>query len=339
MKIRLTVSVAALALALGCSAPKQKLFIYNWSDYMPESVLDRFEAQHNCDIVYDLFASNEEMYAKLKAGATGYDICFPSGDYVSIMARNDMLLPIDKARVPNLKHVDPLVVSKIRFDPGLTHSVPYVMGGSGIAVNKKYVKEYDQSWEIFAREDLKGRMTMLDDMREVMGAALRTLGFSVNSTDTAQLRQAREKVATWQKNLLRYDSDAFGKAFAAGEVYVVQCYAENVFLALEPGQEEDVDFFIPREGGSAYIDNMVILKNSRNPDLAHTFVNYIHDPKVYAEIADSLALPSSNTAASDIRTVKPNYQIAQLKDSELKEDLGEHVELYDKIWQELRVGK
>jgi len=176
-------------------------------------------------------------------------------------------------------------------------------------------------------------------MREVMGAALRTFGYSVNTVDTMQLRQAKEKVALWQKNLLRYDADSFGKAFAQGEIYVVQCYAENVFIALEEGQEADVDFFIPVEGGSAYIDNMVIMKGAKNPGLAHAFVNYVHDPKIYAEIADSLALPSSNIAANAIRTVKPNYEIAALKDSELKEDLGENVELYDGIWQELRVGK
>jgi len=335
----LALGAAALALVCGCARSPQKLYVYNWSYYIPTPVLEKFEQRFKVKLVYDLYSSNEEMYAKLKAGGSGYDICFPSGDFVSIMIKEGMLLPIDKARVPNFKYIDEMVVGKSAFDPGCRYSVPYVMGGSGVAVNKKFVKQYDRSWDIFARTDLKGRMTMLDDMREVLGAALRTLGYSVNSTDTAQLRQARDKVAQWQKNLLRYDAESFGKAFAAGEVWVVQCYAENVFTELEPAQKADVEFFIPKEGGSAYIDNMVILKDARNAGLAHTFINYIHEPAVYAEIADSLALPSSNVEATKVRTGKGNYELAALAGSELKDDLGENVGLYDRIWQELRIGK
>lgn len=334
-------AIAAVALAvLGCNAPqKQKLFVYNWSDYMPQAVIDKFAAQNNCEVVYDLFASNEEMYAKLKAGGTGYDICFPSGDYASIMIREGMVAPIDQSKIPNMQYIDPLVKQKAIYDTACGFSVPYVMGGSGIAVNKKYVKDYQQSWKIFERADLKGRMTMLDDMREVMGGALRTLGYSVNTLDTAQLRQAKDMVAGWQQNLLRYDSDAFGKAFAAGEVYVVQGYAENVFVALEEEQKADVDFFIPQEGGSAYIDNMMILKDSKNVELAHKFINFVHDPKIYAEIADSLGLPLANIEAAKYRAKKANYELSQLSGAELKADLGTNVQLYDKLWQELRIGK
>lgn len=122
-------------------------------------------------------------------------------------------------------------------------------------------------------------------------------------------------------------------------MHVVQCYAENVFVAIEESQIADVDFFIPQEGGSAYIDNMMILKGSKNIELAHQFINFIHEPKIYAEIADSLGLPLSNLGAAAVRTKKPNYELAQLKDSELKEDLGDNVSLYDKLWQELRIGK
>jgi spermidine/putrescine transport system substrate-binding protein len=213
-----------------------------------------------------------------------------------------------------------------------------MMGAAGITVNTKYVKDYEKSWRIFEREDLKGRMTMLDDMREVIGAALQTLGYSVNTSDTVQLREAAELVKKWKKNLLKFDAEAFGKGFAAGEFRVVQGYAENVFLELDSASRADAVFFIPKEGSAMYMDNIVILKGTRNRDLAYSFINYIHEPEVYARITDFLMLPSINTAARRYRTVKPNYDIDNLINSEFKEDLGPNLDLYNKMWQEIRVG-
>jgi spermidine/putrescine transport system substrate-binding protein len=334
-------AVSVTALLGGCAKQEagKKLFVYNWTYYIPDQVLKDFEAKFGVKLVYDVYASNEEMFAKLKAGGTGYDLVFPSGDYVSIMIKEGMVDSIDKSKVPNFAHLDTSALNKIRFDAGCTHSVPYMMGCAGVCVNKKLVKEYDRSWSIFARPDLKGRMTMLDDMREVMGAALKTLGCSVNTTNPEELAKAKQIVLTWRDNITKFDAESFGKGFAAGEFWAVQGYAENIFLELDSTMKPDADFFIPKEGGSMYMDNICILKGAKNKDLAYAFINYMHEPEVYAKIVDFLMLPSINVEARAFRKVKPNYELSDLATCEFKEDLGPALELYNKIWQEIRVGK
>jgi spermidine/putrescine transport system substrate-binding protein len=214
-----------------------------------------------------------------------------------------------------------------------------MMGAAGVAVNKKFVREFDKSWSIFNRADLKGRMTMLDDMREVLGAALKSLGYSVNTKNLEELQKAKELVKQWKEKIVKFDAESFGKGFAAGEFLVVQGYQENIFLELDEAGKKDVEFFIPKEGSAMYMDNMVLLKDAKNKDLAYTFMNYIHEPKVYAQIVDFLMLPSINVPARALRTKKPNYEIADLERSEFKEDLGEALKDYNKIWQEIIVGE
>jgi spermidine/putrescine transport system substrate-binding protein len=340
------ITVSALFLFNGCkgnnnssSAVKQKLYIYNWTYYIPDNVIKEFEKRFNVSIVYDMYASNEEMFAKLKAGGTGYDLVFPSGDYVSIMKREGMIDSINKSKVPNFSNLDSSILQKITFDPGCSHSVPYMLGAAGVSVNKKFVSSYEKSWHLFDRSDLKGRMTLLDDMREVLGAALKTLGYSVNTSNTEELQKAKQVVLKWRENIVKFDAEAFAKGFAAGEFWVVHGYAENVFLELDSTMRKDVDFFIPKEGSAMYMDNMVILKDAKNKELAYKFINFIHEPQVYAKIVDFLMLPSINIPSRPLRTVKPNYDIADLSNSEFKEDLGDKLELYNKIWQEIRIGK
>jgi spermidine/putrescine transport system substrate-binding protein len=255
------------------------------------------------------------------------------------MIKENMLEPMDLSKVPNFKYIDTVVLRRIAFDKGNKFSVPYMMGGSGIAVNKTHVTKYDRSWNIFSRSDLKNRMTMLDDMREVLGGALRTLGYSVNSTNPEELEKAKQVVLGWKANLCKFDAEAFAKGFAAGEFWVVQGYAENVMREYDSTKYSEIEFFIPKEGGSAYIDNIVILKDAKHKDLAYAFINFIHDPHVYARIIDYLRYPCINTAARQFVTKKSNYELSELANSELKEDLGPGLELYNKVWQEIRVGR
>ncbi|MCL2183884.1 MAG: extracellular solute-binding protein [Chitinispirillia bacterium] len=341
-------SIAALVLAVsltlaavsGCGPQKPKLYVYNWIQYIPDDVIMEFEKRFDVKVIYDMFSTNEEMYTKLRVGGGRYDIVVPSGDHVSIMISQGMLQPVNKDLVPNLKHLDPVLTSRVEYDPGMKYSVPYAAGMSGISVNTEHVTgDIDNSWRIFETPEFKGRMTLLDDMREVLGAALRTLGYSVNSKSQAELDQAKELVLKWKEGIVKFDSEAFGKSFAAGEFWVVQGYAENVFLELDDGAKEHAKFFIPKEGGPMYMDNMVILKDARNVELAYKFMNFIHEPEVYAKIMDYLGTPSMNMAAREHMEVTPYYQIEDMANSEFKEDLGEHLEMYNKIWQEIRVGK
>lgn len=323
------------------NAPR-KLFVYNWSYYIAPDVLADFEKKFNCKVVYDIFDSNEQMFTKFKSGATGYDITFPSGDFVSIMAKEGMLEKLDKTQIPNAANIDPAVIAKIKFDQANLYSIPYMMGGTGIAVNKAAlakagITHYPRDNSIFELAPLKGKITLLDDMREVMGHALKSLGYSVNSTRPEELEKAKQLVLKWKKNILKFDSESFAKLFAQGEVWVVQGYAENVMKELDATAKQNVDFFIPPYGGPMYMDSMVILKDSKNKDLAYKFLNFIHEPVEYAKLIDYLGYPSIDPKANPFIKTNPNYELSQLKNCELKEDLGQNIDVYNKIWQDIRI--
>ncbi|MFA6689002.1 MAG: extracellular solute-binding protein [Sphaerochaetaceae bacterium] len=342
------------ALLIGCSkggdvdtsatqksqkASDRKLYIYNWSYYTPDEVIAQFEKEYDCDVVLDYFASNEEMFAKLMAGGgQGYDIIFPSGDYVSIMKTLGMLEPIDLEKITNASNISDLVLSKATYDPDMKYSVPYFMGAAGIAVNKSMVKDYSHDWNIFGDTRLAGRMCMMDDMREVMGDALAYLGYSVNTVDPQQLEEARRLINDrWKPNLVKFDAEGFAKSFASGEFWVVQGYAEAVFEELSEDKWSNVDFFLPQDGGPMYIDSMCIPKGAKHIDLAHEFINFIHRPEIYAQFLDRFHFPASvNPAAEQFTTTKPFYTVEMLTNYELKEDLGPNLETYNKIWETIR---
>jgi spermidine/putrescine transport system substrate-binding protein len=346
---KIPVLVAALGMTLlivlvftvfgGC-AKKPKLYLYNWTYYTPDSVLRQFEEEYKCEIVYDTYASNEELYAKLLSGGTGYDLVVPSGDYVSIMIKQNMLEKIDKSKLSNLGNIDPLVLQKAIYDPGMEYSVPYYFGAAGIAVNTVRVPQYEKSWSIFSRTDLQGKMTMLDDMREVLGDALVHLGYSVNTTNPWEIAAARDLVNnSWKPNLVKFDAEAFGKGFADEDFWVVQGYAEVVYEEISEAQKATTVFFIPPEGGPAYIDSMCLLKGAKNVDLAYKFIDFIHRPEIYAEFTDHFGFPATaNIPARALKKVTPYYQAEELTNVELKDDVGENLALYDEAWLTIRVG-
>jgi spermidine/putrescine transport system substrate-binding protein len=323
------------------SGPKT-LYIFNWTYYTPDTVIQKFEKEYGCKVVYDSFDSNETMFAKLKAGGSNYDIVFPSADYVSIMVKEGMLAPIDKSKLRNWKNIDPAVVARAKdYDPDCKYSVPYYMGAAGVAVNKTKVKGYEKSWSIFARKDLKDKMTMLDDMREVLGDALAYLGKSVNTVKDEELKAAERLVNDeWKPNLLKFDAEAFAKLFANGETWVAQGYAESIFQEYDASKRGDVDFFIPKEGGPLYIDSMVILKGSKSADLAMKFIDFIHRPEIYAEFCDAFGFPATaNVPARALKKGDMWYKAEELASCELKLDVGEDLTKYDAAWQAIKVGK
>ncbi|MCL2762119.1 MAG: extracellular solute-binding protein [Treponema sp.] len=334
--------VLAAAMVIGCSR-KEQLFIYNWTYYTPDTVIEKFEKEYNVKVVYDEFASNEDMFAKLKAGGSGYDIVFPTGDYVSIMIRQNMLEKIDHSLLSNMGNIDPAIVQKAAYDPEMEYSVPYYYGAAGVIVNTAKVPEFEQSWSIFAREDLRNRMTMLDDMREVMGDALAYLGYSVNTINPVEITAARDLINhSWKPNLVKFDAEAFGKGYANGDFWVVQGYAEVVFEEIvdNPQLMKDTFYFVPKEGGPAYLDSMCILKGARNIALAHKFIDFIHRPEIYAEFADTFGFPATvNIPARDLKTGDSWYTEEDLINTELKDDLGPALDLYNDAWfNSIRIG-
>jgi spermidine/putrescine transport system substrate-binding protein len=327
---------AALLLLIISSCGGSRLRIYNWTYYTPDSVIEKFEKENHVKVIYDQFASNEELYAKLKTGGGNYDIIFPSGDFVSIMIRQDMLEEIDQSKISNLKNIDPSVLKKAVYDPNMDYAVPYYYGAAGIIVNTAKVPHFERSWSIFSRPDLRNRMTMLDDMREVLGGALAYMGYSVNTQDPVLIAAARDLINnSWKPNLVKFDAEAFGKGYANGDFWVVHGYAENVFEEINGNSQllKDTVFFIPDEGGPSYIDNMCILRGSKNVDLAHKFINFIHRPEIYAEFVDTFSFPATvNVPARQYKTGASLYTVEELVYTELPTDLGPALDLYTEAW-------
>jgi len=340
------IMTAFIFVLISCDS-REKLYIYNWTYYTPDSIIEKFENEFNVRIIYDEFASNEEMFAKLTAvrkGKGGYDVVFPSKDYVPIMIHEGMLERIDKTKIKNLENIDPALLARMTYDQNMDYSVPYFYGAAGIAVNTGKVTRFERNWSIFSREDLAQRMTMLDDFREVFGAAFSSLGYSVNTTNGREITQARDYIIlNWKPNLLRFDSETIGKGYANGDFWVVHTFPEMVYEEItdNPQLLADTVFFIPA-GSPSYIDNMVILKNARNVERAHEFINFIHRPEIYAEFVDAFGLPATvNVPARRIsRTSVPMYLEEELDLTELVDYLGEYRELYTDAWfNSIRAGE
>jgi spermidine/putrescine transport system substrate-binding protein len=329
-----------LSILTGCSR-SERIYLFNWTYYTPKSVLEKFTAEYGIEVVEDYFDSNETMYNKIKAGGAEFDIVFPSCDYTKIMIDQGMLREIDRSRLSNLGNIDPQVLLHADYDSQMRYSVPYFWGAAGLAVNKAKVGEFERSWSLLGRADLKGRVTMLDDPREVFGDALKFLGFSVNTQSADELNQARDLVLNqWRQNIHRFDAESFAKNYATEAFWVVQGYAEGIFeeISGKEALERDTVFFIPDEGGPAYIDSMCILKNAQNVEAAHKFIDFIHRPEIYAEFCDTFRFPATvNAAARPLLKKTPMYQVEDLANTELKKDVGAALELYSKAWDEVKI--
>ena len=337
----IAISLLGSTMLTSCKEDKDDgvLYLYNWTYYTPDSVLAKFEEEYHCTVKVDTFDSNEVMYAKLKAGAKGYDITFPSQDYTSIMINQKMIQKIDHAKFENEKYINPACKPLMTFDPNMDYQVPYYLGMAGVAVNKQKVTNYEKSWNIFARTDLKGHMSMMDDMREIIGDALAYQGLSVNTVDDAKLQAAADLINNqWKPNLVKFDAEGFGKSFASGDFWVCQGYAEVVYGEVpEDKQEAMIDFFIPKEGGPQYLDSMVILKGAKHYDRAMQFINFIHRPEIYAMFLDEFRFPGFvNLEADKLRTTVPMYKAEDMNKGELKLDVGEDLEKFNEKWETIR---
>ncbi len=332
--------LAAIALVSCAKKDGRTLYLYNWTYYTPDSVIAQFEQEFGCTVKVDSYASNEEMYAKLRAGAKGYDIVVPSQDYTSIMIKQGMLRELDQTKLTNRALINPAVLEKATYDPDMRYAVPYYFGAAGVAVNKtKAAAPYSRDWNIFADPQFKGHATMMDDMREVLGDALAYLGSSVNTLDDDALNAAARLVSDrWKPTLVKFDAEGFGKSFASGDFWLCQGYAEVIYSEVPQEKwDEMIDFFIPQEGGPSYLDSMCILKDAPHYELANEFINFIHRPQIYAQFLDAFNFPCFvNTEAAQYMTAVPMYDASELTNCELKEDLGDGLDKYNARWQEIR---
>ena len=333
----------ALLLAAGltsCGAPASKdLTVFNWQDYIPEDVLKDFKTQTGINLVYDTYGSNEDMYAKLLGGAT-YDVVFPSTDWVPRMIQKAMLLKLDTTKVPELANLDPSMAAKNTWDPKNDYSVPYNLGASAIVYWKDKVKVEDPSWNLFTKKAYAGRIMVMDDPREIIGAGLKANGFSVNSTSADEINKAKATIQIWKKGIVKFDNDLIKSAFAKKEIWIAMNYPENQAAELDPADLPNMGMFFPKEGGMLYIDTISVMKGAKNIDNAYAFINFILKPENLAKIYDAYGYPGTLYPKTNaFRKVAPRYTAADLANREVRGDVGEQGQLYESAYEEIKSSK
>lgn len=345
--------LVSLALLLaGCGAPRRQLHIFTWAEYIDPDLVARFESENDCRVVIDIFDSNESMFAKIQAGSTGYDVLFPSSYMVEQLGREGIAEKLDKSRLPNLANIDPAYLD-CAIDANMTYGVPYMVTYTGIAYRDDILagdKAPEASWSVFERADLKGRITLLGDMRETLGAALRYRGYSINSTNEAELAEARDVAIGWKANIAKFENEQYKMGIAGGEFSLVHGYSGDigqVQLDDAGNLAEDcnhVRFVLPKEGFSLSCDEMVIPVTAPEKDLAYAFINFLHDGEVAAQniqyttywcpnSAARKALASSAPEVLENRTIFPDPE--DLKRGEVIGFLGENVALYTRMWDQV----
>lgn len=308
--------------------------VYNWAAYLPDDVKADFTKETGIKLNYEEYDSNETMLAKVTAGGT-YDVVFPSQDFVPIMIQKGYLSNLDLTKIPNLANVDKNIIDFTQtFDPGNKFSVPYNIGATAIVYWKDKVVNPEESFALFGNPKYKGKIVLLNDMREVYGAALHNLGFSANTTNEGEISKATDLVIKWKSNILKFETDQIPTLFKNKDVWAAFVYPENVLTALDAKDLPKVGFFFPKEAGIKYQDNMVILKDAKNLENAYKFINYILRPDILARIDDTFGYPGISTKANALRKNQPFYTTDKLAKHEFRQPLGEKVDLYNKPWQE-----
>lgn len=336
-KILLTIISSLLFFSCG-NDNKEKLYIYSWADYIPSEIYEDFEKETGIEVIEDIYSSNEEMYTKIKAGGDGYDLIVPSCDYLDIMSKQDMLQKIDKSKLQGLENIDNVVIEKLKkYSNAEDFGVPYMMIPTIIAVNKTEVKDYKKDYSIFEREDLAGRMTLLDDMREVLTAALAVNDYPQDTKDLKAYDKAKDTILKWKKNIVKFDSESFGKGFANKDFVVVQGYPDNIIGELTEEQFKESDFIIPEVGAFASIDSFAILKNAKNTENAYKFIEYILKPEVAAKISEKFKLPSINVKANEISTIDKIYEMKDLEKAQILTDIQDTLDIQNKYWQAILI--
>ncbi len=343
-------SLAGAALALGmiagCGPSKPELHIYTWSDYVDEDVKSKFEEENNCKVVIDTFDSNEAMYAKLQAGSTGYDIITPSSYQIPLMAKNKMIIPLDHSKIPNVKKNFDAAFTNSILDPSFTYNAPYMVTYTGIAYRKdKIAKDVPvDSWKIYETAALKGRMSLLSDMRETIGAALKSLGYSLNSEKKEELDKAVEVVLKWKKNIAKFDNEQYKTAVAAGEWFVGHGYSSDVTQIML--EDDKVGFSLPKEGFTIAFDEMVIAADAPQKELAHKFIDFMYRPEMAKANMESVCAPMPVKAA--LEALKPELKALIVKDAdtikrgEVLRDFDDKPEvrkMYIEAWDKIKAGE
>jgi spermidine/putrescine transport system substrate-binding protein len=356
---RILVLLAALPLAALVATPaaaKDEFHLYNWNNYIAPETIKRFEDFCKCEVVQTYYSDNEELLAKLAAGAKGYDMLVPTANAVEALIKGKQLLPLDKSQLPNLKNINPIYLNT-SFDPGNKYSVPYAMSTTIIGYNDQKMKELGlptDTWAVIFDpkylEKVKGRVTVLDSANELFAAALKYLGYSANDVDEGHWKQAADVIKKAKPYWAAFNASSYIKELTVGNIWLVHGYSNDIFQANLDAQAAKRPFRIlqgvPKEGAVLAVDNMVIHKDAPRPDLAHKFMNFMLEGKNSAELTNLIG--SGNPNLDAVKYIKPEIlknpaifpdKAVEAKLEQLKELTAAQRRLRSRMWTEIKAGR
>ncbi|MCC0566099.1 polyamine ABC transporter substrate-binding protein [Brevibacillus borstelensis] len=317
----------------------KELNVFNWSEYLPDSVIKKFEERYGVKVNYSTFSSNEEMLAKVSAGGGIYDLTVASDYFIQPMANQGLIEPLDLNNIPNFKNLEPDLVNK-EHDPGNKYSVPYMGNTVSLAYNPDNIKTSITSFADLWKPELKSQIVMVDDQRFILGMVLKTLGYSGNDTDPAHLEEAKQKMLQLMPNIKAFDSDSPKTLMINGEVNVALVWGPEIALAQR--EKPQITTVLPKEGLMITFDNFVIPAGAKHKKTAEAFINFLLEPEISAEIAKDFPYINPNTEARKLIDKEKLENIAiypppeEMKRVESLKDIGDSVKLYDRIWSEVK---
>ena len=302
-----------MAISAGSLAADKTLHVYNWSDYIAPNTVADFEKQTGIKVVYDVFDSNEVLEGKLMAGSTGYDVVVPSSSFLARQLQSGVFQPLDKSKLPNYKNLDPDLMKKLeQHDPGNKYAIPYLWATTGIGYNVGKVKAAlgkdapVNSWDLVLKpenlEKLKScGVSFLDAPEEIFATVLNYMGKDPNSSDAKDYTAATDLLLKLRPSIRYFHSSQYINDLANGNTCVAIGWAGDILQAKKRAVEAkngvDIAYSIPKEGALAFFDTLAIPKDAKNLDAAYQFLNYLMDPKVMANISNSVYYASGNKAS------------------------------------------
>ena len=324
----------------GASAENGELNIFVWTEYVPESVIDKFEEEYGIKVNVTTFSSNEDMLAKVKSESEGtYDIVQPSDYMVESMIAQGLLEELDQEALTNLGNIGEQYLNA-DYDSGNVYSVPYQGGVGAIGVNTSKITDEITSYDDLFNPDYASSLVVLDDYRATIGMVERSMGLSVNETDPAALEEVKEKLLSLKSNIKVYDSDSPKSQLISGECSLAYCWGAEIALAME--ENPDIKLVYPSEGAFRFLDNWAIAKGAKNYDNAMKFINFMCDAEVASMVMDEFPYLNCNQAAVDAneeyasneaKNVPAEVFEAAERDKVLDNDT---IAIYDAMWTELK---
>ncbi len=342
--------VFSLGTMAGCGStptaeqPKEtgKLYVYNWGDYIDQTIITDFEKEYGVEVVYDEYATNEDMYVKIKQGGTKYDIAIPSEYMIEKMIKEDMLEPIDLAKISNFSKINDRFKNLVS-DPGNKYSVPYMWGTMGIIYNTNMIDEEISSWDALWDKKYAKQILMIDSQRESLAVALKKSGYSMNSTVPAELEAAKQALLQQKPLVLAYAGDNYKDMMIGGEAAMAVAWSGDAVFMTE--ENEDLTYVVPEEGSNVWFDSMIIPKGARNVELAHKFIDFMTRPDIGKRNVEYIGYSTPNVetlALLDPETAEdpaayPSDEV--LAKCEVFVDPGPAIETYNRIWTEVKSAK